>query len=65
MLLSHTELEAIAANVPPSKPFIMSPSEAKFIAYLIVKYGTNYKVIVGATPHLCPICFYIPVTENG
>ena len=42
MLVS--ELEAIAADAPPSKPFVMSPSEAKFIAYLITGHGTNYKV---------------------
>ena len=39
-----SELEAIAATDPPSKPFLMSPSEAKFIAYLITRHGSNYKV---------------------
>ena len=38
------ELEAIAAEPPPSKQFVMSPSEAKFIAYLITRHGNNYKV---------------------
>ena len=43
-MLCFLELEAIAADAPPSKPFLMSPSEAKFIAYLITRHGTNYKV---------------------
>ena len=44
LFLLCPELEAIAANAPPNKPFVMSPSEAKFIAYLIMRHGTNYKV---------------------
>ena len=44
LFLLCPELEAIAANAPPNKPFVMSPSEAKFIAYLITRHGTNYKV---------------------
>lgn len=40
------ELEAIAAEPPPSKQFVMSPSEAKFIAYLITRHGNNYKVCI-------------------
>ena len=44
LFLLCPELEAIAANAPPSKPFVMSPSEAKFIAYLVTRHGKNYKV---------------------
>ena len=41
---SISELEAIAADTPASKQFLMSPSEAKFVACLILRHGTNYKV---------------------
>ena len=44
LCISVLELEAIAAEPPPSKQFVMSPSEAKFIAYLITRHGNNYKV---------------------
>lgn len=43
MFLS-TELESIASQPQASKPYLMSPSEAKFLAHLITRHGSNYKV---------------------
>ena len=55
------ELESIASQPRASKPYLMSPSEAKFIAYVITRYGSNYKVgraVRGYAWVVCSTCMY-------